>query len=218
MLRKCSTMWFVGFDGSDSNAVKHGMIVETLDFSRSLSVEARGTVVSISRHFSLSANSLRVSTRRKVGCLFDLITPNYFCFPFKGHLHGGPSHFACKQIITSIQGLVNSLLAALAHVPTVNARCTTSSAVGDSRLCRHGAGWILRTWRSGFDSVRITRGFNKAGNYLPPDACDRGASPHLSDSKRLVHVRKPSRRLMPFYVRLYMQIKLSPRHRRSGLL
>jgi hypothetical protein len=30
-------MWFVGFDGSDSHVLKHSM---TVDFSRSLSVEA----------------------------------------------------------------------------------------------------------------------------------------------------------------------------------
>jgi hypothetical protein len=55
----CSAMWLVGFGGSDSNVVKHHMIVETLDFSGSLSVEARGTVVSASRDVPLSASPLR---------------------------------------------------------------------------------------------------------------------------------------------------------------
>lgn len=61
MLRKCSAMWFVGFGGSDSNSnvVKRRMIVETLEFSRSLSVEARGTVVSISLDVPLSTSFLR---------------------------------------------------------------------------------------------------------------------------------------------------------------
>lgn len=91
MSRKYSTMWFVGFDSSDSNAVKYGMMIKTLDFSRSLSIKAlysskiREIVVSTSRDFPLSVNSLRISTLKKVGCLFGLINPNYFYFSFKGY-------------------------------------------------------------------------------------------------------------------------------------